>query len=89
MARALIGSPALLLLDEPTSSLDQHSQKVVLDGLLALPATRLLIAHRLSTVERADRIVVMDQGRIVQIGTFAELRQTPGLFADLMQHQEG
>jgi len=88
LARALIGSPALLLLDEPTSSLDQHSQKVVLDGLLALPATRLLIAHRLSTVERADRIVVMDQGRIVQIGTFAELRQTPGLFADLMQHQE-
>ena len=88
LARALIGSPPLLLLDEPTSSLDQHSQQLVLDGLLALPSTRLLIAHRLSTVERADRIVVMDQGRIVQIGTFAELRQTPGLFADLMQHQE-
>ena len=89
LARALIGSPALLLLDEPTSSLDQHSQQQVLDGLLALPSTRLLIAHRLSTVEQADRIVVMDQGRIVQIGTFQELRQTPGLFADLMQHQDG
>ena len=89
LARALIGSPALLLLDEPTSSLDQHSQKQVLDGLLALPSTRLLIAHRLSTVEQADRIVVMDQGRIVQIGTFQELRQTPGLFADLMQYQDG
>ena len=89
LARALIGSPALLLLDEPTSSLDQHSQRQVLDGLLALKSTRLLIAHRLSTVERADRIVVMDQGRIVQIGTFRELRQTPGLFADLMQHQDG
>ena len=89
LARALIGSPALLLLDEPTSSLDQHSQRQVLDGLLALKSTRLLIAHRLSTVELADRIVVMDQGRIVQIGTFRELRQTPGLFADLMQHQDG
>ena len=88
LARALIGSPPLLLLDEPTSSLDQHSQQLVLDGLLALPSTRLLIAHRLSTVERADRIVVMDQGRIVQIGTYPELRQTPGLFAELIQHQD-
>ncbi|OUU91293.1 MAG: hypothetical protein CBC35_09795 [Planctomycetes bacterium TMED75] len=88
LARALIGSPPLLLLDEPTSALDAEGQNQVLKTMLSTPATRLLVAHRLSTIKRADRIVVMDQGRIVQAGTFAELQSAPGLFAQLIQHQD-
>jgi len=88
LARALIGSPALLLLDEPTSSLDAMSQKHVLETLLTVSATRLVVAHRLSTIELADQIVVMDQGQIVQVGTYHELRKSPGLFATLMRHQD-
>ena len=64
------------------------SQKHVLETLLTVSATRLVVAHRLSTIELADQIVVMDQGQIVQVGTYHELRKSTGLFATLMRHQD-
>lgn len=87
IARALVASPSILLLDEATSALDNVSQATVLEALAALDATRLLIAHRLSTVRNADRVVVLDRGRVVQEGTFAELAARPGLFAEMLARQ--
>jgi ATP-binding cassette subfamily C protein len=87
IARALVWKPAILLLDEATSALDNVSQATVLEGLSKLEATRLVIAHRLSTVRDADRVVVLDRGRVVQEGTFEELARKPGLFADLLARQ--
>jgi ABC-type bacteriocin/lantibiotic exporter with double-glycine peptidase domain len=84
IARALAGRPRILLLDEATSALDNVSQARVLESLAALDATRIVIAHRLETVKRADRIVVLDGGRIVQEGTFRELAQQQGPFAALL-----
>src|SRR6201986_4663828 len=81
IARALVGSPRILLLDEATSALDNVSQATVLEGLAALEATRIVIAHRLNTVRNADRIVVLDHGRIVQQGTYEQLAATDGPFA--------
>jgi NHLM bacteriocin system ABC transporter ATP-binding protein len=87
IARALVAKPAILLLDEATSALDNVSQGTVLGALAGLEATRLLIAHRLSAVRDADRIVVLDAGRIVQEGTFPQLAAKPGLFAELLARQ--
>ncbi|KDN83628.1 ABC transporter [Kitasatospora cheerisanensis KCTC 2395] len=86
-ARALLADPAVLILDEATSSLDvpgeqavQHAMRTVLAG-----RTAVIIAHRLSTVEIADRVLVMDQGRIVEDGTPATLIAGEGRFATLHQ----
>jgi NHLM bacteriocin system ABC transporter ATP-binding protein len=87
IARAVARRPRILLFDEATSSLDNRSQAVVSDSLGALNVTRIVIAHRLSTVREADRIVVMDSGKIVQTGTFAELAEVKGIFADFAQRQ--
>jgi ABC-type bacteriocin/lantibiotic exporter with double-glycine peptidase domain len=87
IARALVNAPRVLLLDEATSALDNLSQARVLEGLSRLDATRLLIAHRLSSVRDADRIVVLDRGRIVQEGTFPELAASPGLFQAMLARQ--
>ncbi|WP_421706965.1 ABC transporter transmembrane domain-containing protein [Algihabitans sp.] len=86
IARAILRDPALLLLDEATSSLDAESEKAVQDALdrLMVGRTSIVIAHRLATVLMADRIVVLDRGRIVQTGSHAELLQEPdGLYARL------
>jgi ATP-binding cassette subfamily B protein len=86
IARAVLRDPALLLLDEATSSLDAESERAVQDALdkLMVGRTSIVIAHRLATVLKADRIVVVDQGRIVQSGTHAELlRDEDGLYARL------
>ena len=87
IARALVGEPRMMFLDEATSALDNHTQATVMHSLQQMAGTRIVVAHRLSTIERADRIYVFDAGRIVQAGTFAELARTPGPFADLAQRQ--
>ena len=87
IARALVGKPRILLLDEATSALDNVSQAHVLRSLATLEATRIVIAHRLNTVRDADRIVVLDKGRIVQQGTFRELAAAPGPFAGMLSRQ--
>jgi len=87
IARALVANPRILLLDEATSALDNVSQATVLEGLSGLQATRVVIAHRLNTVRGADRIVVLDRGRIVQQGTFQELAAEPGPFRAMLARQ--
>lgn len=88
VARALIHQPRVLFFDEATSALDNRTQEIVTESTRSLAATRLVIAHRLSTVMEADRIVVMEQGSVVQEGTFAELMDQPdGLFFRLASRQ--
>jgi ATP-binding cassette subfamily B protein len=84
-ARALLADPALLILDEATSSLDsqtEHRLQTALETLLA-GRTAFVVAHRLSTIRRADLVLVLDQGRIVERGTHQSLLQAHGLYADL------
>lgn len=89
IARALLRDAPLLLLDEATSALDAESERLVQDALDRLMADRttIVIAHRLATVRAADRIVVMDQGRIVEEGTHASLNARGGLYARLARLQ--
>ena len=87
LARALVGDPRILLLDEATSALDNVSQATVLQELAKLDATRLVIAHRLNTIRGADRIVVLDRGRIVEQGTFGDLAEQRGAFAAMLARQ--
>jgi ABC-type bacteriocin/lantibiotic exporter with double-glycine peptidase domain len=89
IARALVRQPALLILDEATSALDNLSQAEVSRQLRPLGLTRLVIAHRLSTIRHADRIVVLEAGRIVEEGGFEELVAAEGPFARLMRRQWG
>ena len=73
IARALLRSPRILLLDEATNWLDNDSQARIMDDLAVLTSTRIVIAHRLSTLRHADRIYVMRSGKVVQEGSFAKL----------------
>lgn len=86
----MLRRPKVLVLDEATSALDTVTEALVQQALdeLAVGRTTLLIAHRLSTVLRADRIVVLDSGRIVESGTFAELVEQGGRFARLVANSE-
>jgi NHLM bacteriocin system ABC transporter ATP-binding protein len=87
IARAIVSRPRVLFFDEATSALDNNTQAVVSRSLEGLKATRIVIAHRLSTVQNADRIYVFDEGSVVQSGTFAELIEQEGLFATLARRQ--
>ncbi len=90
IARALLRNPQILILDEATSALDSHSEKVVQEALevLKMNRTSLVIAHRLSTVIHADKIVVLEKGKIVEMGTHLELLSNGGLYSSLIQLQE-
>jgi len=89
IARAILRDPPILILDEATSALDSESEKLVQQALANLMKNRttLVIAHRLSTVQHADRLVVMQRGRIEEIGTHAELLKKGGLYTRLYQTQ--
>jgi ATP-binding cassette subfamily C protein len=87
IARAIVNKPRILLFDEATSALDNRTQAIVSQSLQELQATRVAIAHRLSTIRGADRIYVLDGGRIAQAGSYDELSSQPGLFADLIRRQ--
>ncbi len=89
IARAILADPRILVLDEATSSLDSQSEALIRDGLTALRSgrTTFVIAHRLSTIISADQILVLDQGRIVERGTHAELRWAGGLYQSLYEMQ--
>src|SRR5690625_20992 len=85
IARALLKDPAILLLGEATSSLDSESEAQIQEALIRLmqDRTTFVIAHRLSTVQHADRILVLEEGEIVESGTHAELIQNEGLYSHL------
>ncbi|GAB2719034.1 hypothetical protein GCM10027072_10110 [Streptomyces bullii] len=89
LTRAFHRQAALLVMDEPTAALDARAEHRIFAGLRELAKDRaiLLITHRLTNVAVADRIVVLDQGRIVQEGTYAQLTQQPGLFRTLWELQ--
>lgn len=87
IARALVAEPRILLFDEATSALDNRTQSMVTDTLGRLNSTRIVIAHRLSTVVQTDRIIVMKDGAVVETGSYEALMQAGGLFHDLAQRQ--
>lgn len=89
IARAVLKNPEILILDEATSALDTESEKLVQDALNALleGRTSVVIAHRLSTIHNADRIIVVDHGRIAEQGTHAELMARNGIYAKLIEMQ--
>ena len=89
IARAILADPKILILDEATSSVDTRTEKRIQDAMVNLMKNRtsLIIAHRLSTIRDADKIVVMDQGRVVEIGSHDELLEKQGRYYTLYMTQ--
>ena len=88
IARAIAGSPKILMFDEATSALDNVTQKIVSDSLDKLKCTRIVIAHRLSTIKQCNRIIVLDKGQIAEDGSYDELINKNGIFAELVSRQK-
>ena len=88
IARAIAPKPGILILDEATSALDNLTQKIVTDSMDAMKCTRIVIAHRLSTIRSCDRIIAIDHGKIVESGTYEELLEKGGFFAQLVSRQQ-
>jgi ATP-binding cassette subfamily C protein len=86
-ARALVKKPRIILFDEATSALDNKSQGIITESLNKSKATRIVIAHRLSTVIKADRIYVISGGQIVQEGNYEKLMKEEGPFKDMAKRQ--
>ena len=88
IARAIAPKPKILMFDEATSALDNITQKIVSDSLEKLKCTRIVIAHRLSTVKNCDRILVLDKGHIAEEGNYDDLISQHGIFASLVERQQ-
>jgi ABC-type bacteriocin/lantibiotic exporter with double-glycine peptidase domain len=88
IARAFASHPSILLLDEATSALDNVTQAKVLDAVYKESCTVIMVAHRLSTVKGCDRIIMIDEGRIIEEGTYEELIEKNGAFANLVRMQQ-
>ena len=87
LARAFLGHPKVLILDEATSALDNVSQRIVLEHIRDMDATVIMVAHRLSTVESFDRIIMFEKGKIAEEGSYEELMAKDGAFAELVRKQ--
>ena len=87
IARALAARPSIIIFDEATSALDNQTQAIVTESLKKLHATRIIVAHRLSTIRHADHIIVLDNGSIAEEGTFDELLNKNGIFTRLVKRQ--
>jgi ABC-type multidrug transport system fused ATPase/permease subunit len=87
IARALARNPRILLMDEATSALDNKTQAIITASLKRRQVTKLVIAHRFSTIRPADRVYVLDRGRVVEVGSYNELAANDGLFASMMSRQ--
>ena len=88
IARALVRRPSILIFDEATSALDNRTQAIISESLDQLAVTRIVVAHRLSTIRHADRIVVLQHGQVQQQGNYDTLMQEEGLFSRMMQRQQ-
>ena len=88
IARAIAPKPKILMFDEATSALDNITQKQVSESLDSLKCTRIVVAHRLSTIKNCDRIIVLDKGKIVEDGKYDELIAKDGFFAELVKRQQ-
>lgn len=87
IARAIVAKPKILIFDEATSALDNRTQKRISEALDNMNCTRIVVAHRLSTIKNCDRIVMIDEGRIIEDGTYEELISRGGAFAQLVEKQ--
>jgi len=87
IARAIVGKPKIIFFDEATSALDNVTQAMVVETLEKLKATKIVIAHRLSTVMNCDRIIVLEHGELIEQGTYQELMDKKGRFYELAIRQ--
>ena len=87
IARAIIHKPKVLIFDEATSALDNKTQKSITESVNKLNCTRIVIAHRLSTIKNADRILMLEGGRIIETGDYQTLIDKKGKFAELVDRQ--
>ena len=87
IARAIISKPQVLIFDEATSALDNITQSHVAKSISSFNSTRIVVAHRLSTIKNCDRIIVLDQGKVAEEGTYEELMKQKGQFYDLAIRQ--